>query len=112
MRKKDVNEVTDDLRFWNVVYSDLISQNKLEKHIKNYPSKRRYREVYPENESDLKVYETDSPDGLMFAKVVAEHYDLDINIKSEFTVEGRISCAVIHIPKAIMNTLYNNDYED
>lgn len=112
MRKKSKEDQIDDLRFWNVVYSDLSCVSKLDKHIKGYTSFDRYREVYPYSNSDIKVYEADSNLGLEFAKVVAEHYDLDIIIKSERVCNSQLKYAIIKIPEAIMDTLYNNDYEE
>lgn len=112
MRKKSKEDQIDDLRFWNVVYNDLSCASKLDKHIKGYTSSDRYKEVYPYSESDIKVYETDSDLGLEFAKIVAEHYDLDIVVRVEKSYTTKIKYAIIKIPKAIMNTLYNNDYEE
>lgn len=112
MRKKSIEDQLDDCRFWNVVYNDLSCVNKLDKHIKGYASRYRYKEVYPCNSSDIKVYEKDSELGLEFAKIVAKHYDLDIAIKVESVDRHVDRFAVIKIPEAIMNSLYNDEYEE
>ena len=105
----------EDKKFWNVIYNELSRDNTNEiyrpKYIKHSNSER-YSSVYPVNTSDLKVYSIDSKLGLSLAKEIADHFDLDIVISSEYTKIGMISYAIIKIPVAIMNTIYNDDYED
>ena len=112
-RKRTVN--FEDKKFWNVVYNELLRSNSNEKYHAKYiaiPNSKRYTEVYPVGDSDLKVYSVDSVLGLDVAKEVANHFDLDIVIKNENTQIGIIACAIVKIPKAIMYTIYNDDYED
>ena len=112
-RKRTVN--LEDKKFWNVVYNELLRSNSNEKCHDKYiaiPNYKRYAEVYPVGDSDLKVYSVDSVLGISFAEEVANHFDLDIIIKNENTRVGIVTCAIVKIPKAIMNTTYNDDYED
>lgn len=112
-RKKTIN--LEDKKFWNVIYNELSRNNCNDKFHCKYIARSnfdRYCDVYPVNESDLKVYESDSRIGLNVAKEVAEHFDLDIVFGTERTKYGKSSYAIIKIPRAIMNTIYNDDYED